>query len=99
MKEKGGLGLEQRFCRRCLLKEMDADAYFSNVYEYIASLSEDERAPEELYQQRLNDWSRLRSPYKRNVRAVWLFCGSPCGQTDFALCRYASALVTKGLCV
>lgn len=53
MKEKGGLDLEQRFCRRCLLKEMDADAYFSNVYEYIASLSEDERAPEELYEQRL----------------------------------------------
>ena len=42
-----------RYCRRCLLKDIDKDAYFANVYEYIASLSEDVRTPQEEYKKRL----------------------------------------------
>ena len=34
--------MEQRVCRRCLLKELDG-AYFQSVYEYIKSIPEEEK--------------------------------------------------------
>ena len=43
----------RRVCRRCLLKDIDKDAYFANVYEYIASLGEDVRTPAAEYETRL----------------------------------------------
>ena len=45
--------MAQRVCRRCLLKEIDQEEYFKNVFEYIASLDKETRTPEDLYQKRL----------------------------------------------
>lgn len=46
-------GKERVRCRKCLIKEMDKDKYFSNMYEYIAHLDEDIKAPSEMYEERL----------------------------------------------
>lgn len=43
-----------RICRKCLLRDMDKDAYFENLYGYIASLDEDIRASERTYEERLS---------------------------------------------
>lgn len=45
--------MEMRVCRQCLLREVSEDA-FQNVYEYIASLDEAVRTPEEEYARRLD---------------------------------------------
>lgn len=43
----------RRHCRKCLLREMDAESYFKNLYDYIERLDPDIKADEELYQERL----------------------------------------------
>lgn len=40
-------------CRKCLIREMDKEKYFANMYEYIAHLDEDIKAPIEVYEKRL----------------------------------------------
>lgn len=40
-------------CRRCLLKDLSKDEYFASIYEYIESLSEEEKAPKAEYEARL----------------------------------------------
>lgn len=37
-------------CRRCLLKDLSKDEYFASIYEYIESLSEEEKAPKAEYE-------------------------------------------------
>lgn len=44
----------QRICRKCLLRDMPEEAYFQNMYTYIANLSEDDRASDAEYERRLN---------------------------------------------
>ena len=33
--------MEQRRCKKCLTREMDADEYFKNLHEYIAGIDEE----------------------------------------------------------
>lgn len=40
-------------CFKCLLKELSEDDYYKNVYEYIASLDESVKTPDEVYEARL----------------------------------------------
>ena len=40
-------------CLRCLLREMDQEAYMENLYSYIQHLDEDIKAEQALYQERL----------------------------------------------
>ncbi len=52
---RSGEGPERvRACRRCLLYEMSESADYQNLYAYIEGLEEEIRAPEPLYQSRLN---------------------------------------------
>lgn len=44
----------KRQCRKCLLRDMDKEAYFDNLYSYIANMDEDIKAEETLYEERLN---------------------------------------------
>lgn len=41
-------------CKRCLLREMDKDAYFQSIYEYIASIREEDKVSDAEYQRRLS---------------------------------------------
>lgn len=34
----------QRFCKKCLLSELDAGEYFKSIYEYIDSISPEQKA-------------------------------------------------------
>ena len=43
----------KKHCLKCLLREMDKDAYFQNLHDYIAGLDEDIKADGELYEDRL----------------------------------------------
>lgn len=43
----------QRFCKKCLLKDISKDEYFKNVYEYISQLDESIKTPEPEYSRRL----------------------------------------------
>lgn len=44
----------QRYCRKCLLREMDEEEYFTNLYEYIANLDEDLKVDDQEYKRRLS---------------------------------------------
>lgn len=44
---------KQRYCRKCLLREMDEAEYFRNMYEYIRNLPKEDKASEEVYEERL----------------------------------------------
>lgn len=46
-------GQKQRYCRKCLLREMDEEAYFQNMYTYIRNLPEEDKVSEEVYEERL----------------------------------------------
>lgn len=45
---------KQRYCRKCLLREMDQDMYFKNMYTYIQNLPEEDKAEKEVYERRLS---------------------------------------------
>ena len=36
-----------RICKKCLLREMDEAGFFQNMYDYIARIPADDKAPEE----------------------------------------------------
>lgn len=42
----------KRFCKRCLLREVD-EAYFQSIYKYIDSLPPEQKAEQEEYKRRL----------------------------------------------
>lgn len=44
---------KQRFCRKCLLREMKEDDYFKTMREYIQGLPEEDKVTDEVYEQRL----------------------------------------------
>lgn len=58
----GGTALEidsgtergKRHCRKCLLREMDKEAYMDNLYDYIRRLDEEIKADQALYEERLS---------------------------------------------
>lgn len=45
---------KRRVCRRCLIREMDQNAYFENLRTYIGSLEEELKVDELLYEERLS---------------------------------------------
>ncbi len=45
--------MENRVCKRCLLRELDS-AYFQSIYEYIDHLPEEEKTAEPEYRLRLD---------------------------------------------
>lgn len=40
-------------CRKCLLRDMDKNAYMENLYDYIARLEPEIKAVERVYEERL----------------------------------------------
>lgn len=40
-------------CRKCLLRDMDKNAYMENLYDYIARLEPEIKADERVYEERL----------------------------------------------
>lgn len=44
----------KRHCLKCLLREMDPEAYMENLYSYIEHLDEDIKADKALYEERLS---------------------------------------------
>lgn len=46
--------MEERVCKRCLMREMDAEGYFKNLKEYIDNIEEDLKADIALYEERLS---------------------------------------------
>lgn len=44
---------KNRYCKKCLLKDMPEDAYFKNLYAYIAGLDEDIKVDTKEYERRL----------------------------------------------
>ena len=44
----------KKFCKKCLLSEMDEGTYFQNLYEYIKRLDEDIKAEPKEYERRLS---------------------------------------------
>lgn len=46
--------MEKKPCLKCLLQEMDEEAYMDKLYRYIELLDADVKAKEEIYQERLH---------------------------------------------
>ena len=42
------------YCKRCLLNEMQDQDFAKSIYDYIGSLSDEIKTPDEIYQKRLN---------------------------------------------
>lgn len=47
-------GAKQRYCRKCLLKEMSESEYFENLYRYIENLPREDKVSDECYEERLS---------------------------------------------
>ena len=45
---------ERKHCLKCLLREMDKEAYMENLYDYIQRLDEEIKADQALYEERLS---------------------------------------------
>lgn len=45
--------MEQKQCRKCLLRDMNQNEYFENLRQYIANLDEELKADQKLYEERL----------------------------------------------
>ena len=45
--------MQQRFCRKCLLREMGEEEYFANLREYIQNIDEDLKVDHGEYERRL----------------------------------------------
>ncbi len=45
--------MENRICKRCLLKDLDRDEYFRSIYDYIENLPPELKATQDVYEQRL----------------------------------------------
>lgn len=46
--------MAERICKRCLLKDLSDTDYFRSIYEYIENIPPEQKAPQDLYQQRLS---------------------------------------------
>ena len=54
MEDKETIELKQKYpCRKCLLREMDKNAYMENLYAYIDRIEEDSKADKAVYEDRL----------------------------------------------
>lgn len=62
---------ERKPCRKCLLRDMDHNEYFKNMYEYIENLDEEIKAPQAEYEHRLT----LCKECDRLVEGMCAVCG------------------------
>jgi len=46
--------MAERICKRCLLKDLSDTDYFRSVYEYIENIPPEQKAPQDVYEQRLS---------------------------------------------
>lgn len=46
-------GQKQRYCRKCLLREMDEEEFFQRMDTYIRNLPEEDKVSAEVYEERL----------------------------------------------
>lgn len=46
--------MEKRYCKKCLLKDMDKDEYFKNIYDYISNIDEELKVDDSEYERRLS---------------------------------------------
>ena len=42
-----------RYCRKCLLRDLDETEYFRSLHEYIENLDDEIKVPENIYEDRL----------------------------------------------
>ena len=59
-------------CRKCLLREMDKNAYMENLYAYIDRIEEDSKADKAVYEDRL----AVCKECKWDVQALRMLCGT-----------------------
>ena len=52
-KGKWNIEMQKKPCLKCLLREMDQEAYMENLYDYIAHIEEDIKTPDGKYNNRL----------------------------------------------
>ena len=62
---------KKRFCRKCLLSEVDPEGVYRSVAEYIASLDSSVRCDEEVYRERLRHCTAC----DQLTDGMCLFCG------------------------
>ena len=49
----GEIQNKRRICKKCLIRETDQAKFFQNMFTYIANISEDDKTPDALYEERL----------------------------------------------
>ncbi len=64
-------GEEWRFCKKCLLRELDESALFASVKEYLNSLDKSLKASDEEYERRLV----ICTECDRLIRGTCTVCG------------------------
>ena len=52
--ETNGQAEDKKHCIKCLLREMDKEAYMDNLYDYIRRLDEEIKDDQTLYEERLS---------------------------------------------
>lgn len=67
-------------CLKCLLREMDREAYMDNLYDYIRRLDEDIKADQALYEERLSVCKAC-DYLERYVQGVRVLRGAARGDT------------------
>ena len=60
-------GEEWRFCKKCLIRELDESALFASIKEYLDSIDKDLKASDAEYERRLN----ICLSCDRLVRGTW----------------------------
>ena len=45
---------KRRYCKKCLLRDMDWSDYFQNMYDYIKNIPAKDKVPDEEYERRLS---------------------------------------------
>ncbi len=64
-------GEEWRFCKKCLIRDIDEGALFQSIKEYIDSLDKIIKTPDEEYEQRLRECKAC----DRLVKGTCTVCG------------------------
>lgn len=62
---------ETAICKRCLLKEMNAEEYFNTIQEYLEAIPVEEKASEDVYMQRLDSCKQCEGL----INGMCKFCG------------------------
>lgn len=63
-------------CRKCLLREMDKNAYMENLYAYIDRIEGDSKADKAVYEDRLAVCKECKYLNEGLCGCLWLLCGT-----------------------